>query len=284
MLIIHTIKELRELVSSHRSKGETIAFVPTMGNLHEGHLSLIDEARKHAQCIISSIFVNPMQFGENEDLDAYPRTIQADSEGLAKRGCHILFAPKVQEVYPGGLSTETRVDVPALGQYHCGASRPGHFVGVATVVSKLFNMVQPDIAIFGEKDFQQLAVIRKMAKDLCMPINIIGVPTSREPSGLARSSRNGYLSQSELETASQVYQVLKQCKEQLQEKMKDLNSISQQAKQQLKNAGFYPDYVNIAKPSTLEPSEPNDHEFVVLLAARLGKTRLIDNIVVNTES
>jgi len=283
MLTINAINILRQQVQSARQAGKTIAFVPTMGNLHEGHLSLVDEAKKHADFVITSIFVNPMQFGENEDLDAYPRTLQADSDALQGRGCDILFAPTASEVYPNGLSEETRVDVPALGLHHCGASRPGHFIGVATVVTKLFNMVQADVAIFGEKDFQQLAVIRKMAKDLCIPTKIVGLATSREPSGLARSSRNGYLSHSQKKTAAVIYQVLLNCKQQLEAGQSTLEDISSKACQSLEETGFRPDYFNIANADTLEPAGPNDRDLVILVAAYLGSTRLIDNICVSLE-
>ena len=252
-----------------------------MGNLHEGHLSLIDRARQEADLVVSSIFVNPMQFGENEDLDAYPRTLEDDSKHLRSRYCDVLFAPPVSEIYPNGLAEETRVDVPALGDYHCGASRSGHFIGVATVVTKLFNMVQPDIAVFGEKDFQQLAIIRKMVSDLCMPVSIIGVPTSREESGLARSSRNGYLSQQEKQTAAKIYQLLQHCAAQLQAGERDITALCEDAKSHLVKNGFKPDYFNIAKPTTLAPSQETDTAFVILLAAYLGSTRLIDNITVN---
>ena len=173
MQTVHSLSELRSFVHTQKMQSKKIAFVPTMGNLHEGHLSLVAEARKHADIVITSIFVNPMQFGENEDLDAYPRTLKEDTKALESEDCDLLFAPNAKEVYPNGLGEQTRIDVPNLGEYHCGASRPGHFIGVATVVAKLFNMVQADIAIFGEKDFQQLAIIRKMARDLCFPIEII---------------------------------------------------------------------------------------------------------------
>jgi pantoate--beta-alanine ligase len=219
-----------------------------------------------------------MQFGANEDLDAYPRTLDADSSSLESKGCDLLFAPNANEVYPTGLLDQTRVDVPLLGEYHCGASRPGHFVGVATVVAKLFNMVQADIAVFGEKDFQQLAIIRKMAKDLCFPIEIIGIPTSREKSGLARSSRNGYLSASEKATAAILYQTLTTTRDALAAGQRDFEALSKQAKEVLVSAGLKPDYYNIANPQTLASSKENDNSFVVLVAAYLGKTRLIDNI------
>jgi len=280
MQTIHETAELRKVIQAFKQTGKTIAFVPTMGNLHEGHLSLIDAAKEQADIVVASIFVNPMQFGENEDLDAYPRTFEADSQGLATRGCEILFAPNAKEIYPNGTQVETRVDVPALVDHHCGASRPGHFIGVATVVTKLFNMVQADVAIFGEKDFQQLAVIRKMAQDLCMPIRIIGVPISREPSGLARSSRNGYLSAEEKTKAAKIYQTLLQCKQALENGNRDLKHLSSEAMAGLEKAGFIKDYFNIANPNTLEDATSDDKEYVILLAAWLGTTRLIDNIYV----
>lgn len=281
MITVNSIAELRAIVKDARQNSKVVGFVPTMGNLHEGHLSLIDKARNEADLVVSSIFVNPMQFGENEDLDAYPRTLDADSKHLQSRGCDVLFAPPVHEIYPNGLAEETRVDVPSLGDYHCGASREGHFIGVATVVTKLFNMVQPDIAVFGEKDFQQLAIIRKMVLDLCIPVKIVGMPTSREASGLARSSRNGYLNSSEKETASQIYKLLSDCANELKSGNTNFLQISNTAKTKLTDLGFKPDYLNIANPETLQPSDANDKSFVILLAAYLGSTRLIDNITVN---
>jgi len=278
MQTVHTISELRAYVRAQRQSGHIIGFVPTMGNLHEGHLSLITEAKRHADCVIASIFVNPMQFGANEDLDAYPRTLEADTAALAKQGCDLLFAPNANEVYPHGLSMQTRIEVPELGDAHCGASRPGHFVGVATVVAKLFNMVQADVAIFGEKDFQQLAIIRKMAQDLCFPIDIIGVPTSRESSGLARSSRNGYLSSDEKQRAAEVYQCLLMIRDAILAGNKDFKLLSQQAQERLSKAGFRPDYVNIAHARTLAPATAEDTSLVILIAAYLGTTRLIDNL------
>ena len=278
MQTVHTISELRAYVRAQRQSGHKIAFVPTMGNLHEGHLSLITEAKKQADCVIASIFVNPMQFGANEDLDAYPRTLEADTAALAKQGCDLLFAPNANEVYPQSLSMQTRIEVPELGDAHCGASRPGHFVGVATVVAKLFNMVQADVAIFGEKDFQQLAIIRKMAQDLCFPIDIIGVATSRESSGLARSSRNGYLSTDEKQRAAEVYQCLLVIRDAILAGNKDFKLLSQQAQERLSKAGFRPDYVNIANARTLAPATVEDTSLVILIAAYMGTTRLIDNL------
>jgi len=284
MQTIHSTSELRQVIQAYKQAGKSIAFVPTMGNLHEGHLSLIDTAKAQADIVVASIFVNPMQFGENEDLDAYPRTLEADSVGLSSRGCQILFAPNAKEVYPNGTQAETRVDVPSLVDHHCGASRPGHFIGVSTVVTKLFNMVQADIAIFGEKDFQQLAVIRKMAQDLCMPIRIIGVPISREPSGLARSSRNGYLTSDEKNTAAKIYQILLMCKKSLESGNKDFECLSKKAIDELEAAGFKKDYFNIANPITLEAVSTESRECVILVAAWLGNTRLIDNISVTLKS
>jgi len=280
MKIVHTISELRDAVSAAKSRDLRVAFVPTMGNLHEGHLSLVDTARQHGDYVVASIFVNPMQFGKNEDLDAYPRTLEEDATGLSNRQCDLLFAPNVSEVYPQGLIAETRVDVPEVSEGHCGASRAGHFVGVATVVSKLFNMVQPDVAIFGEKDFQQLAVIRKMVNDLCFPIDIIGVPTARENSGLARSSRNGYLSDEEKALASKIYEVLQYCSDQLRNRSNALEDIRLRARELLSQYGFEVDYINFAHPTTLKPANQNDAEVVVLVAALLGTTRLIDNVSV----
>lgn len=278
MHIVHTLPELRSFVNAQKMKGHKIAFVPTMGNLHEGHLSLVLEARKRADIVICSIFVNPMQFGENEDLDAYPRTLKEDTKALESNTCDLLFAPNAKEVYPNGLGEQSRIEVPNLGDYHCGASRPGHFVGVATVVAKLFNMVQADIAIFGEKDFQQLAIIRKMASDLCFPVEIIGISTSRELSGLARSSRNGYLNASQKQIAATLYQVILTTRDALKNGNRDYAALAEQAKMQLIEAGFKPDYFNIANPDTLASSNLNDKQFVILAAAYLGTTRLIDNL------
>lgn len=280
MQTVHRISELRAYVKAQKLSGKTVGFVPTMGNLHDGHLSLITVAKEHADIVICSIFVNPMQFGANEDLEAYPRTLDADTQALHSKGCDLLFAPNANEVYPNGLTIQTRVEVPDLGDFHCGASRPGHFVGVATVVAKLFNMVQPDVAIFGEKDFQQLAIIRKMTEDLCFPIHIIGVPTSRESSGLARSSRNGYLTQAEKQTASRIYQTLLFLKSELEKGNRAYGTLTAQATEQLIGAGFRPDYVNIANARSLAPADESDKDLVILIAAYLGNTRLIDNITV----
>jgi pantoate--beta-alanine ligase len=281
MITLNSVSTLREALANYKRDGKKVAFVPTMGNLHEGHLSLVDAAKQRADVVVASIFVNPMQFGANEDLDAYPRTLEADSNSLIDHGCDILFAPSVEEVYPCGLAAETRVEVPELGAFHCGASREGHFVGVSTVVAKLFNMVQPDIAIFGQKDFQQLAIIRKMARDLCMPIEIVGIATSREDSGLARSSRNGYLSAEQKQQATAIYASISDCVQAIKDGRRDFAALESEAKIKLQEAGFKPDYFNIAHPDTLKPATKTDTGFVILAAAFLGTTRLIDNITVS---
>ena len=280
MQTVQTIAALRQAVNDAKRQGKRVGIVPTMGNLHEGHLTLIDSARQSAEFIVCSIFVNPLQFGASEDLDAYPRTLAADAEKLASRQCDLLFTPTVAEMYPNGLAAETKVEVPALGEHHCGASRPGHFVGVATVVAKLFNMVQADVAVFGEKDFQQLAIIRKMASDLCFPLEIIGLATSRETDGLARSSRNGYLNADERQRAPTIYQQLLACQSALKSGQHDLSALRQSVTAQLTEAGFVMDYLNFANPKTLALLDNAEPEMVILIAAKLGTTRLIDNIVV----
>ena len=210
MNTVKTLRELRSAVAHARNAGKRIGFVPTMGNLHSGHATLVTKAAQQADFVVASIFVNPLQFGAGEDLDKYPRTLAADQETLLQAGCNLLFAPTVDEMYPGGTTGQTRVSVPQLSEGLCGASRPGHFEGVATVVSKLFNMVQPDMAVFGQKDYQQLAVIRAMVHDLNMPIQIIGEPTVRAEDGLALSSRNGFLSPQERAIAPVLYRSLSQ--------------------------------------------------------------------------
>lgn len=280
MLMIQDIAQLRALIRQWRQAGERIAFVPTMGNLHKGHLQLVDTARQHADRVIVSIFVNPMQFGANEDLDKYPRTLEQDCQGLTEHGADAVFTPTPQLIYPRGLDVQTYVEVPLLGDYHCGASRAGHFRGVSTIVTKLFNLVQPDIACFGQKDYQQLAIIRQMVIDLSMPIEIIGVPTIRAEDGLALSSRNGYLTAEQRATAPALYRTLQWMKQQLNQGFSDLRTLEQQAKQQLAAAGFKADYINISNRQTLVPATDTNAALVILAAAALGNTRLIDNIEV----
>jgi pantoate--beta-alanine ligase len=278
MKTFHTVQELREALTSERQHGHRIALVPTMGNLHEGHISLVEAAKQHADIIVATVFVNPLQFGPNEDLDTYPRTLDADKTQLSAAGCHYLLAPSVEEVYPDGQATQTQVSVPGVTELYCGASRPGHFDGVTTVVCKLFGMVQPDVALFGEKDFQQLFVIRKMTRDLCMPIDIVGVPIKRNAKGLALSSRNGYLSKSQLETATILNQTLKALKDQLIADIEPRDQLLKKAQEGLEAAGFTRDYLVLARQSDLQPAQPDDTDLVILAAAFMGQTRLIDNI------
>ncbi|WP_111658325.1 pantoate--beta-alanine ligase [Isoalcanivorax indicus] len=278
MQTLNTIADTRQQVRTWQAQGLTVGFVPTMGNLHAGHIRLITEARQHADRVVASVFVNPTQFGPNEDFDAYPRTLAADQAKLAAAGTDLLFAPPVDEMYPE--TTLTWVDVDHLGDHLCGASRPGHFRGVSTVVSKLFNIVTPDIACFGEKDFQQLAVIRRMVRDLCFGVRIIGVPTEREADGLAMSSRNGYLSQEERALAPQVYAHLQQARQAIEAGESDYPALQQRLSASLGSLGFRVDYLTVVNAETVSPATPQDTDLRVAVAARLGQTRLIDNIPV----
>ncbi|TNF78964.1 pantoate--beta-alanine ligase [Pseudomonas sp. ICMP22404] len=278
MNTVKTVRELRAAVARARSEGKRIAFVPTMGNLHSGHVALVTKAAQRADFVVTSIFVNPLQFGAGEDLDKYPRTLAADQEKLLQAGCHLLFAPSVEEMYPDGMTGQTRVSVPQLSEGLCGASRPGHFEGVATVVSKLFNMVQPDLAVFGQKDFQQLAVIRALVHDLNMPIQIIGEPTVRAEDGLALSSRNGFLSPEQRAVAPEVYRSLSRIAEAIRQGRRDFPALIAEQLKQLEAAGMRPDYLEIREARTLRPATPEDRDLVILVAAFLGTTRLIDNL------
>lgn len=271
-------KGLEELRGWRKQQTQSIALVPTMGNLHEGHLKLVDLAKRYADKVVVSIFVNPMQFGKNEDLDSYPRTLDADCQALAERGAAAVFAPQVSDIYPRGLDVQTVIEVPQISDILCGASRPGHFRGVATIVAKLFNMVQPNFAVFGEKDYQQLQVIRLMVKDLSLPVDIISAPTERAQDGLALSSRNGYLSASERACAPQLYAILQQLQVQLQRAGVDVAKLLAEAAQQLTAAGFKMDYLELRRQSDLQPADANDQDLVLLVAAYLGTTRLIDNL------
>lgn len=271
---------LQERVFAWRRQGLRVALVPTMGNLHEGHATLVAQARKHADRVVVSIFVNPLQFGPSEDFQAYPRTPDEDRALLERYQADLLFAPEVSDMYPQGMQQHTVVNVPELSDILCGAFRPGHFAGVATVVAKLFSVVQPDVALFGEKDFQQLAVIKRMAADLCLPLQVIGIPTVRDPDGLAMSSRNRYLSAEQRLTAPHIYRVLRSVADQLQRGRKDYPQLEQQAVQQLEAAGFKPDYVAIREVERLSEPSAGDQRLVVLTAARLGRARLIDNVQV----
>lgn len=281
MHTVVNVSQLKSQIKAWKQQGLTVAFVPTMGNLHHGHFSLVEKAKQLADKVVVSIFVNPMQFGKNEDLDKYPRTLQADQQGLIEHGVDLLFTPTVETVYPKGLEAQTYIDVPGVSEGLCGASRPGHFRGVATIVNKLFNLVQPDIACFGEKDFQQLQVIRTMVADLSMPIDIVGVPTMREASGLAMSSRNGYLSDAEKTTASAIFAAINTVKDALEQGNKDFSALIKNAEQSLIEKGFKPDYFAICAKDTLAPANEQDNELVILVAAYLDNVRLIDNLQVS---
>ncbi|PYD91700.1 pantoate--beta-alanine ligase [Pseudomonas syringae pv. pisi] len=278
MNTVKTVQDLRAAVARARSEGKRIALTPTMGNLHSGHAALVTKAAQRADFVVATIFVNPLQFGPNEDLATYPRTLAADQEKLLQAGCNLLFTPSVEEMYPHGMADQTLVSVPHLSQGLCGSSRPGHFEGVATVVSKLFNMVQPDLAIFGEKDFQQLAVIRAMVRDLNMPIQIIGEPTVRADDGLALSSRNGYLSDAQRAAAPALYQAIRQTADVISAGEQDFDALLASKKQQLEAAGFRIDYLEIRDATSLRPATADNRDVVILAAAFLGKTRLIDNL------
>ena len=270
--------QLQAALKRYRSEGQSIAFVPTMGNLHEGHLDLVRKARTLCDIVVVSIFVNPLQFGAGEDLDAYPRTMAADKEKLFSEGVQLLFAPGVEDIYPEGMEKQTVVSVPDLGDTLCGSSRPGHFDGVTTVVSKLFNIVQPDVSVFGEKDFQQLSIVRKMVVDLCMPVEIVGVATTRDEDGLAKSSRNGYLSEDERSVAPTLHQTLNSCREAIACGFDNFLQLESHARMKLLQAGFEPDYFAIRDARTLRAVTEDTEEIAILAAARLGNTRLIDNV------
>lgn len=280
MLIIETLPLLRQQIRRLRMEGKRVALVPTMGNLHDGHMKLVDEAKARADVVVVSIFVNPMQFDRPEDLARYPRTLQEDCEKLNKRKVDLVFAPSVKEIYPNGTETHTYVDVPGLSTMLEGASRPGHFRGVSTIVSKLFNLVQPDIACFGEKDFQQLALIRKMVADMGFDIEIIGVPIMRAKDGLALSSRNGYLTAEQRKIAPGLYKVLSSIADKLQAGERDLDEIIAIAGQELNEKGFRADDIQIRDADTLLEISENSKRAVILVAAWLGDARLIDNKIV----
>lgn len=280
MLIIETLPLLRQQVRRLRQEGKRIAFVPTMGNLHDGHMTLVDKARAAADVVIVSIFVNPMQFERQDDLNHYPRTLQEDCEKLNRRKADIVFAPAPSAIYPEGMESQTYVDVPGISTILEGALRPGHFRGVSTIVSKLFNLVQPDVACFGEKDYQQLALIRKMVADMGYDIEIIGVPTVRAKDGLALSSRNGYLTGAERKIAPGLSQVMNGLADSLRAGERDIDALLQQAADSLDAKGFRTDSLEIRDADTLQPLAESHQRAVILMAAWLGKARLIDNLVV----
>ncbi len=277
METISQIDPLRVRIAQWRMADQRIALVPTMGNLHTGHLDLVRRAREMARHTVVSIFVNPLQFGPGEDFEAYPRTLDKDREKLQAEGVDLVFAPTAETVYPRGQEQQTQVAVPGISDILCGASRPGHFSGVATVVCKLFNIVQPDMAVFGEKDFQQLLVIRRMTRDLCLPVEIIGAPTVREADGLAMSSRNGYLSAEERQRAPALRQCLLAAEQALMDGVAP-SKVEQDGLLCLERAGFRPDYLSVRRPMDLASAREGDTNLVVLAAAHLSRARLIDNL------
>ncbi|MES9829716.1 MAG: pantoate--beta-alanine ligase [Candidatus Thiodiazotropha sp.] len=278
METITDVETLRKRIGSWRRAGEKIGFVPTMGNLHEGHLALVEVAGNRSDRSVVSIFVNPMQFGEGEDYESYPRTLEQDQGKLEQAGVDLLFAPSVTTIYPQGNQAQTRVEVPEISDILCGASRPGHFVGVSTVVCKLFNCVQPDIAVFGEKDYQQLMVIRRMAADLAMPVEILGLPTVREADGLAKSSRNSYLSADERKQAPQLFEILKKTADLMRDGERNYALLEKSGLDLLRSAGFRPDYFVIRQAQDLTTPARDEQNLVILAAAYMGTTRLIDNL------
>ncbi len=281
MKIFHTVSGMRDVLKVERLAGKVIGFVPTMGNLHEGHLQLVRLAAKSCDVVVASIFVNPLQFGLNEDWEKYPRTFDDDVKKLDGAGCDYLFYPDENEIYPNGMADQTRVVVPTMTDILCGASRPGHFEGVTTVVSKLLNIVQPDRAIFGIKDFQQLAVIRRMVEDLCIPVEIIGAEIARDHDGLALSSRNGYLTDEERSRVKILYQNLCWCREEITNGRRDFTHLEERVIENIEKGGFRIDYVSIRNAKSLEPAAHDDMEITILGAMYATGARLIDNVSLN---
>ncbi|MCX4194056.1 pantoate--beta-alanine ligase [Methylophaga sp. OBS1] len=280
MQVVDSTVALRTRIKTWRANNEVIAFVPTMGNLHEGHLSLVKKARELADRIVVSIFVNPLQFNDQRDLEKYPRTLNEDINLLSELDCDLVFTPDDSVMYPLGMAKQTSVHVPGMDDKLCGLGRPGHFDGVATVVTKLFNMVQADIAVFGEKDYQQLLMIQTLVADLNIPVDIVGAPTRREDSGLAMSSRNNLLTAKQRLQAPLLYQQLMTIRTALENGETDLDALLQAAQTQLKEAGFEPEYLEIRRADNLQPVQTGDKTALrVLVAARLGSVRLIDNIL-----
>jgi len=281
MQIQHTISGTREVIRHWLTEGESVALVPTMGNLHAGHMSLVEKARTLADRVVVSIFVNPLQFGPSEDFDAYPRTPDQDHELLDQAEVDLVFEPPVEEMYPDSKAIRTTVEVPGLSDELCGAYRAGHFAGVVTVVTKLFNVVQPTVAVFGEKDYQQLLIIRRMAEDLNSPVQIASAPICREQDGLAMSSRNRYLDPEQRALAPRLYTTLLRVADLLREDEKSVEEIEEWGLEMLRAEGFDPDYLAIRERHSLSEPGESDTDLVVLAAARLGRVRLIDNQAVD---
>lgn len=278
MKVVETVQDLQAEIRNARREGKRVGFVPTMGNLHEGHMMLIDQASEECDFVVCSIFINPLQFNDIDDLGRYPRTFSADSEHLKDRDCDLLFYPSIDEMYPDGQDQQSKLHVPVVSEGLCGDSRPGHFDGMATVVMKLFHMVAPDASFFGEKDFQQLAVIRKMVRDLNLPFDVVGVETCREDSGLAMSSRNNYLSDEEKAQAANIYRILSEISEAIQSGNRDFSTLCENGNKELASLGFEPDYLEVRHAPDLAKANEEHTDLVILAAAILGKARLIDNL------
>lgn len=280
MEVVTDKDELREQLNDWRQSGEHIALVPTMGNLHDGHMELVELARQNSERVVVSVFVNPTQFGPGEDFDSYPRTLELDKRRLKRASADLLFAPEVEVMYPFGTDTAASVSLPVLTDEFCGESRPGHFDGVTSVVTRLFSLVQPDVAVFGQKDYQQLLVIRRLVEDMSLPIEIVSAPTARENDGLAMSSRNQYLTEEERELAPLLYAQLLEVSDTLESGADNYAEIEQAASAALESQGFEAEYLSVRRAENLAPPDRQTDELIVLAAARLGKTRLIDNILV----
>jgi len=277
---VRDIKTLRDLTQGWHQDGDNIALVPTMGSLHSGHISLVRLAHEYAERVIVSVFVNPTQFGPDEDYKSYPRSLDNDRRRLSRAGVDLLFAPGNEEIYPFGEEAMTCVSVPDLSTVLCGDSRPGHFDGVTSVVSRLFNIIQPDVAVFGQKDYQQLVIIRRMVTDLHLPIKILAGQTQRQDDGLALSSRNRYLSEAERSVAPQLHGALRHCRDQIMSGNRDFAKLESEARKQLEASGFEVDYFVVRKAGDLRPPDIDSRHLVILAAARLGEARLIDNILI----
>lgn len=281
---VQRVSSLRAAVAAAKKDKKVVGFVPTMGNLHAGHLELVKIAKQQVDFVVVSIFVNPTQFSAHEDLSNYPSTPEEDARLLAELGADLLFLPEKETMYPGELDKQTVVYVPGIGDRYCGVDRPQHFYGVTTVVARLFNMVQPDLAVFGKKDYQQLAIVRQMVKDLAFPVEVVGVETVRTPGGLALSSRNGYLNDKQLKTAEQLNRTLRELADALKQQgplsKKAIKALEEKAKAELSDVGFEPHYVTVCRKSDLQKAGKKDLDLVILAAATLGPARLIDNIEV----
>ena len=277
----YSVSELRQYIQHWKDHQQSIAFIPTMGNLHQGHLSLIEKGQSLCDRSICSIFVNPMQFGPNEDFNHYPRTLEQDIELLESVACDLVYMPTASELYPQGLEKISQIIVTDLTETFEGAHRPGHFTGVATIVAKLFNIVKPDISVFGKKDYQQYCVIKKMTQDLNLDVEIIGQETTREPSGLATSTRNQYLNEEQKSKAALIYRTLQDASDKIIGGERNFALVEKQATDSLSQAGFATDYFNVCNADTLKPATPGDKKLVILVTTRLGDTRLLDNIEID---